>query len=792
MRESNQGWDVRPPWRLRQDLQWVRREQAAPKRWIVFDPLHSEYLMMSELEASVAIRLDGRTSLRELASGLDSDGCPYRVSQLWLWQFVHRLRALGVLLGPPIDVASTFSSQSQFQSRSGRGWRWLEWLQVRIPLVDPSSGLDRFAPWFAWLFHRVGRSCWSVAMLLTLTSLVQVWPRFLAEVPYAASSLFSDRWWFLLCILMLTKVAHELGHAIACHAFGARCREMGVMFLLGVPCLYCDVTDAWRIGHARHRAMIAAAGVYVELMIAMVAYWVWVASHVPDVRLGALQICLSSTLVTLLLNGNPLMRYDGYYVMSDWLGISNLSERAREHASRWLHSWMPHGDAPNETLDPMNGTHDAPMQVSKAMVWYHAASVLYRWFVVAGLLLAVRSAFLAIGLVTPHPLVWIGFTAIAAVGIGLKHVWKVRSSVPGWRWRQRWIWIGLALFLAVILLIPIPQFHTARGVLQPIDTHPIHARASAFLVECLPDGSDVDAGDVVMRLDSPELRRQSLQIEGEWAVLASRIEQLQRRAVDDPVAPTMLAEALQQREGLRQRRAEFGEELEKLVVRSPVAGRLLYSRDLKSNYPGIADAIDSGLPLHELAKDRFWLERGALLAYMQPLQVGWKLQATLAETQLASVHPGMLVNIRLDQSPGSQWAGSIDRIEFIPEGRREASNKESSFQNLAERKEWMAENRILGADFRVTVWIRGPSQAWHRDGHGTLGWRGYSVSGWEWLTSKCSTILAFGSETRNLEPIRVVESSTRTEPFSRWTIERTRNNPSPVPGFFLSNSSPAR
>lgn len=788
MRESNQAWDVRPPWRLRQDLRWVRREQVAPKRWIVFDPLNSEYLMMSELEASVAIRLDGRTSLRDLASGFDSDGFPYRVSQLWLYQFVHRLRALGVLLGPPIDFATASPSRHPFQSRSGRAWRWLEWLQVRIPLVDPSSGLDRFAPWFAWLFHRVGRMCWSIAMLLTLTSLVQVWPRFLAEAPYAASSLFSDRWWFLLCILVLTKVAHELGHAIACHAFGARCREMGVMFLLGVPCLYCDVTDAWRIGHARHRAMIAAAGVYVELMIAMVAYWVWVASHVPDVRLGALQICLSSTLVTLLLNGNPLMRYDGYYVMSDWLGISNLAERAREHASRWVQSWMPHRDAPS-------ATRDAPMQVSTALVWYHAASLLYRWFVLAGLLLAVRSAFTAIGLITPHPMVWIGFMAIAAVGIGLKHAWKapagVPAGVPGWR-RQLWIWMGLSLLLAVMLLIPIPQFHTARGVLQPIDTHPIHARASAFLVECLPDGTDVQAGDVLMRLDSPELRQQSVQIEGEWTVLASRIEQLQRRAVDDPSAPTLLAEALQQREGLLQRRTEFGEELEKLVVRSPVEGRLLYARDLKSNYPAIADAIDSGLPLHELAEDRLWLERGALLAYVQPQQVGWKLQATLAETQLASVHPGMLVKIRLDQSPGSQWAGSIDRIEVIPETRREATDRERSFQNLAERKEWMAENRILGADFRVTVWIRGQSPGWHRDGHGTLGWRGYSVSGWDWLGSKLSTVLAFGSETRNLEPIRVVESSTRTEPFSRWTIERTRNSPSPVPGFFLSNSSPAR
>jgi putative peptide zinc metalloprotease protein len=503
-------------------------------------------------------------------------------------------------------------------------------------------------------------------------------------------------------------------------------------------------------------------------------------------------VCLSSTLVTLLLNGNPLMRYDGYYVMSDWLGISNLSERAREHASRWLQSWMPHRDAPNETRDPLYETHDAPLQVSPAMVWYHAASVLYRWFVVAGLLLAVRSACIAIGLVTPHPTVWIGLMAIAALGIGLKHAWKAQSRDPGWRRRQRWIWFGLAWFLAVILLIPIPQFHTARGVLQPIDTHPIHARASAFLVECLPDGTDVQAGDVVMRLDSPELRQLSLQIEGEWTVLASRIEQLQRRAVDDPVAPTMLAEALQQREGLRQRRTEFGQELEKLVVRSPVEGRLVYARDLKSNYPGIAAAIDSGLPLHELAKDRFWLERGMLLAYVQPLQVGWALQATLAETQLASVHPGMLVAIRLDQSPRSQWAGSIDRIEVIPEGRREATNKERSFQNLAERKEWMAENRILGVDFRVTVWIRGHGQKWHRDGHGTLSWRGYSVSGWEWLGSKFSAILAFGSETRNLEPFRVVESSTRTEPFRRWTIERTRNSPSPVPGFFLSSSSPAR
>lgn len=785
MRESNLGWDVRPPWRLRQDLQWIRREQATPSRWVVFDPLHSEYLSMSELEASVATRLDGRTSLRELASGLDSDGCPYRVSQSWLLQFVHRLRTLGVLLGPTIDFQSATGSIYQSPSRSGRGWRWQDWMQVRIPLVDPSLRLDRLAPWFSWLFQRTGRIGWIAALLLTLTSLAQLWPRFLSEAPYAASSLFSDRWWFLLCILMLTKVAHELGHAIACHAFGARCPEMGVMFLMGVPCLYCDVTDAWRIGHAKHRAMIAAAGVYVEMMIAMVAYWVWVASQTPEVRLGALQVCLSSTLVTLLLNGNPLMRYDGYYVMSDLFRISNLSERAREHWSIWVRSWWPGRGKRNQE-------DDSPGQASLVLVSYHAAAVVYRWFVMVGLVLAIRSASIAVGLDTPSPLAWIGFMAIAAIGFGMRNGSKPPSSGHVWLQRRRWPWIGAALTLVAVLLLPMPQFHTARGVLQPSESHPIHARAPAFLVECLPDGSDVRAGDVVMRLDSPELRRQSMQIEGEWSVLASRIEQLQRRAVDDPIAPSLLAEALQQRKGLHQRRKEFGEEIDKLVVRTPIEGRLSYARDLKSQYPGIADAVDSGLPLHELAKDRMWLERGALLAYVQPLKMVWKLEATLAETQLASVYPGLSVRIRLDQSPRSQWTGSVDRIEVIPENRPKATETQRSFQNLSERKEWLAENRILGADFRVTVSIHGQNSVWLRDGQGTLGWRDYSVTGWDWLRSRFSTILAFGSETRNLEPTRVVESRTRTEPLSLWTIERTRNSPSPVPGFFLSSSSPAR
>lgn len=739
--------------RLRGDLQWIRRESEL-SRWVVYDPVAAEYVLLSELEACIAARLDGHSSLRALSAGVDSDGVPYRADPDWVLALLQRLRGLGLL------VSTDGMREEGSLRRSAPSWlaRSMHLLQWRIPWFDPSRWLDRWVGVLGWMFGRVGMAIWGIALFLTAISLLQHGGRLVMELPYAASSLFSDRWWYLLVVLAGVKVVHELGHAIACHAYGARCHEIGVMFLLGVPCLYCDVTDAWRIADPKRRAMIAAAGVYVEIVVAMVAYWLWLRADAPAVRLGALQVFLSSTVMTLLINGNPLMRYDGYYVVSDLLGITNLSERAAEHWQAWKRAWFGTRLGSDATSE---------LQPSAGYVAYYIASSLYRWFVLVGLLLAIRSAWIVAGATPPSPPVWV----LIGLGVWMGIIAMSRASAQRRSTHSSGLrilrWAGMVAFLAGLLVVPWPQFHTARGVLRPRNAVALHARQSAFLVECVPDGARVRAGEVVLRMESPELSRQALQVEGEWELLQSRVSQLQRRAVDDPLAPAMLAEAQEQLAGLERRRAEVAMELEKLTWKAPIEGLFLLAREGDAKTLGEDRSLGWRRSMDALAQDRKWLERGTPIANIQPEVPEWRMDVVVPETELSSLEVEMPVGVRLDQSPRRQWSGRIERIEMIQQAQQSPKPAEVAAGELAERKEWIESNRVLGAEFRVVVVLDSGSTQWQRDGQGTIRWQGHWSSGLDWIRGWLSKDLAFGRVTTNFAPEPRAGSTTRTEPLSR-------------------------
>ena len=141
-------------------------------------------------------------------------------------------------------------------------------------------------------------------------------------------------------VLAAIKVWHEFGHGLACRTVGGECRDLGVMLLLFTPCLYCDVSDAWRFPEKRRRIFVAAAGMYFEFLLAAVAALVWAAAEPGLVSRIALTIVMVASVSTVLFNGNPLLRYDGYYILADIIECPNLGVRATRHwqylAERYL------------------------------------------------------------------------------------------------------------------------------------------------------------------------------------------------------------------------------------------------------------------------------------------------------------------------------------------------------------------------------------------------------------------------------------------------------------------------
>src|SRR5438094_1579128 len=252
-------------------------------------------------------------------------------------------------------------------------------LYWKIPVFDP----DRILTWmfkylwwiFTWPFFAL-----SLGLMLAAALHVTVhFQTFYDKLP-AYQEFFAFRTMLYLWLsLGVVKVIHEFGHGLSCKAFGGECHELGVLFLCLSPCLYCNVSDSWTLPNKWRRIIISFAGIYVELVIAAIATWVWwYTPGRPVLNNIALCVMVLCSVSTVVFNANPLMRFDGYYILADWLEIPNL----RDRANRLLK---------NLTCEYALGMEVQPepyMQPSRQFLFvaYAIVSYVYRWVITFSIL----------------------------------------------------------------------------------------------------------------------------------------------------------------------------------------------------------------------------------------------------------------------------------------------------------------------------------------------------------------------------------------------------------------------
>ena len=216
-------------------------------------------------------------------------------------------------------------------------------LYIKIPVFDPDKLLTKMLPLLRLDLHDVVLRCsasascsppssWCSTHFETFRSQLPIYQSSSASRPSSTSGSRSG----------VVKVIHEFGHGLSCKAFGGEVHEMGLLFLCFSPALYCNVSDAWTLPNKWHRIIISAAGIYVELMIAAAATFVWWNTpsqpFINNLSLSLMVVCSVSTVV---FNANPLMRYDGYYVLADWLEIPNLRDRANRYLQNLVDGVLP-------------------------------------------------------------------------------------------------------------------------------------------------------------------------------------------------------------------------------------------------------------------------------------------------------------------------------------------------------------------------------------------------------------------------------------------------------------------
>jgi len=479
-----------PP--LRDDLQLLPAPAApggAPQ-WSLYDAARGRFFRLG----SDAFALLEAWPLCEPARILEAANrtVPTKLDETDLEQFRRFLDANDLLAVEGAGGLAGLLRRRTAQRQSGLTWLLHHYLFFRIPLVRPDAWLGRMAPYVAFAFSP---ATWLVVALVALAGLglvLRQWEQFWATFPTYFS--LEGAIWFGGA-LGAAKILHELGHAFAAKRYGCRVGAMGLAFMVLWPTLYTDTSDAWRLVSRRQRAIIAVAGMSVELALGACALLAW--TFLPDgpARSAAFLMATATVAMTLLVNLNPFMRFDGYYILSDAWGIDNLQPRAFALARWRLRELLfGFGDRPPELLPPAT---------LRLMLLWAYGTWLYRFFLFLGIALLVYHLFfklLGIFLMLVE-LWWFIGKPIAAE---FAHWWGERKRLRFGRNVAATATLAAGLLAAIF--VPWQTHVAAPAMLEAarqVEIFPAQAGRIAALD--IADGRAVKAGDRLLALESPEL-----------------------------------------------------------------------------------------------------------------------------------------------------------------------------------------------------------------------------------------------------------------------------------------------
>lgn len=574
--------------RVRGDLVISPQRYAGVHTYVIKDPVGLRYWHFPEKEYFLIRRLDGRTTLEEVQQQFEENYRPERMSLEDLEAFGQQLITSGLVLNDSPQLGQQFFDRRQKQRRGQLLRTLTNILYIRIPLVDPDRFLTGMLHYLRWMF-----TIWfllaSAAVLAAALLLVTIhFDEVRARLPDYQKLLSPRNLLTMWLVLGGVKVIHELGHGLSCKAFGGEVHDLGGLLLCFSPAMYCDVSDSWTLPSKWRRMIISGAGIYVELMLAALATFVWwntTSSHfVNHFALSLMIVCSFSTLVV---NANPLMRYDGYYLLADWLEIPNLSQRTNQYAQRLFQEYCLGIDQPEEAyLPPWRQAFFAA---------YAVASYVCRWTMTFGILWFV-SQFLK-----PYKMETLGVLLAGAAG-GLmlgRPLYQLamnlhkRGGLPDMKLRRVATTCAvLGLFLSVFFLVPLPVAQVRQPGLVQVRSEAVTAihvpavigmgRSSSVLERLhVQDGQHVVKGYVLAEFRNPELDLELEQVRTQYGLEEAKLRALQEMSNEtkDETEQGRLRTEVAHVQGERDRlaeRARIHESMRRqLILRAPRSGTVL-------------------------------------------------------------------------------------------------------------------------------------------------------------------------------------------------------------------------
>ncbi len=482
--------------RTRPDL--VVREQLYEGRthYVVKDPIGLRYFRFKEEEYFLLQQLDGKRSLEDVKDDYERQFRPHKITIEELARFASQLTQAGIA-----QVDSPRQGQVLYERFRKMRFRqrlaaWSNVLYIKIPVFDPDWLLERMRPWLGWIYHPVTVLAtvvfWAIALLWVAAHFDEVQ----SKLPEFYTFFNWHNVFFMWLALGVVKIIHEFGHGLTCKYFEGECHEMGVLFLVLSPCLYCDVSDSWLLPNKWHRVYIGAAGIYVELSIAAMCVFIWWNTDPGLINNLALSTMFVCSVNTVMFNGNPLLRYDGYYILMDMMEIPNL----RAKAARFFSSLFG-----KVCLGlPTDIESYLPRSRRAFFFFFAVASYLYRWFISFAILWFLYR-FLA-----PYKLQTVS-TLLAAASLSTllvlpsyqlgKYLWESRRTANVSKLRLSITAVVFAVAGGLFFFVPVPWDVKASFILSPERPAYVWAEVPGALVaQHAKDGDSVKKGDVLAEL----------------------------------------------------------------------------------------------------------------------------------------------------------------------------------------------------------------------------------------------------------------------------------------------------
>ncbi|MBN2427222.1 MAG: HlyD family efflux transporter periplasmic adaptor subunit [Deltaproteobacteria bacterium] len=440
---------------------------------------------------------------------------------------------------------------------------------LRLPLCDPDRFLKKWGFLTAPLFTRGALAAWLGIVMTALAAAVMNWPELSSGL---GDQLFLPSNLLLAWITYpLVKILHEFGHAFAVKKWGGEVHELGIMLLALTPIPYVDATASASFPEKQRRIAVAAVGMMIELLLASLALFVWLNVEAGLVSALSYNVMLIGGVSTLLFNGNPLLRYDGYYILADLLEIPNLGQRANRYLGYLVQRHLLGIE-----------TAESPVTASSERIWflvYGPLSCCYRIAVLVGLVWLVSSRFFVVGI-----LIALWGTVSLLILPTLRGMSRFLSS-PAVRYRRsRLMAIGGGTISGLLLLLfvfPMPLWTTTQGVIWLPEQSVIRAGTECEVVEVLqPVKKIVEKDAALLKGSNPFL-------EAEVDIYRARLEELyagyNAQPLHERLKRKMFLEEIERTKGDL---CQIEEQLENLLVRSPARGKfiLLNERNLPGHF----------------------------------------------------------------------------------------------------------------------------------------------------------------------------------------------------------------